>query len=367
MKLRYKILLGILGLLTAGILGLAITLSYSGDCKPVEAYSGGDGMRAVVARCYGGPDILALETIDKPVPGELDVLVRVRTAGVNPLDWHYMRGTPYVLRMQAGLGRPDDIRAGVDFAGVVEAVGPGVTRFAPGDAVFGGANGAFAEYVLIPESYAIAKLPDNVGFDAAAGVPIAAITALQAVRDKGEVSSGDRVLVNGASGGVGTYAVQIAKSLGADVTGVSSTRNHEMVTGLGADRMIDYKTENYVEGNVLYDVIIDNVGNHSISANRDVLAAGGRYVIVGGAKGNWIAPFVGPVRAMLASSDTGQTFHTLFARLKREDLDTLAGMLADGTLTTVIDRRYEIEQIAEAIGYSESGRARGKIIVTVAD
>jgi NADPH:quinone reductase-like Zn-dependent oxidoreductase len=349
------------------VLGLALVLSYDADCGKRPTSGPADGMRAVLAYCYGGPEVLTIETVGKPEPGEHDVLVRVHAASVNPLDWHYMRGSPYVMRLQTGIGRPDEARAGVDFSGVVEAVGPGVTRFAPGDAVFGGAGGAFAEYVLIPESFAIVTKPGNVGFEAAAGVPIAAITALQAVRDKGRVGAGDRVLINGASGGVGTFAVQIAKSLGADVTGVSSARNHELVLGLGADRMIDYRTEDYTDGETRYDVIVDMVGNHSIGANREVLADGGRFVIVGGARGDWIAPFVNPVRAMLASSDTGQTFSPMLASMNRDDLETLAGLLADGTVTTVIDREYELDEIAEALQHSESGRARGKIIVRIRD
>ena len=365
MKLRYKILLGVVALLAVSVLGLGLLLSHNADCEEWPTISANDVMREVLAPCYGGPEVLTIETVAKPAPGEGEVLVRVVAASVNPLDWHYMRGSPYIMRLQSGIGRPDDVRTGVDFAGIVEAVGPGVSRFAPGDAVFGGARGAFADYVVIRESSAIASKPDKVEFEVAAGVPIAAITALQAVRDKGNVEPGDRVLINGASGGVGTFAVQIAKSLGADVTGVSSARNHALVSGLGADRMIDYRSENYTEGDETYDVIIDMVGNHSVKANRSVLADGGRFVIVGGTKGDWIATFINPVRAMLASSDSGQTFDTLLARLNPADLETLAGMLADGTLTTVIDRRYELDEIAEAMQYSESGRARGKIIVRI--
>ena len=367
MKWIVRIVLGLVGVVVLAVGVLAIVVSYSGSCEEVAQYVGDDGMRAVTARCYGSPDVLALETLPKPVLRGQDVLVRVHAAAANPLDWHYMRGSPYIMRLAAGIGRPDDIRVGVDFSGVIEAVGDDVTRFAPGDAVFGGASGAFADYVAVAEDGAVVHKPDSVSFEAAAGVPIAALTALQAVRDKGQVSPGDRVLINGASGGVGTYAVQIAKFSGADVTGVSSARNHELVLGLGADRMIDYKVEDYTTSGNDYDVIVDMVGNHSVSENKEVLADGGRYVIVGGAKGNWVGPLIGPVRAMLASSETGQSFETLLASLNGDDLDTIAEMLASGAMETVIDREFALEDVAEAIRYSESGRARGKIIVRVVD
>lgn len=367
MKIFRRILAGFAILLTVAIAALAVTISYTGGCEDVEPAAIDNGMRAVVGRCYGGPEVLTVETIGRPEPADDEVLVRVRAAALNPLDWHYMRGSPYIMRLEAGIGRPADIRTGVDFSGVVEAVGADVTRFAPGDAVFGGANGAFAEYLVVRGTRALAQMPDGMSFEAAAGLPIAAITALQAVRDKGDVGPGDRVLVNGASGGVGTYTVQIAKAFGATVTGVSSARNHELVSGLGADRMIDYKTASYVDEDTKYDVIIDMIGNHSIADNRKVLADGGRFVVVGGAKGNWIAPFTGPIRAMLASSDNGQTFHTLFARLVGEDLEALADLVDEGKLVTAIDREYALDNVAEAMAYSESGRARGKIVLLVSD
>ena len=367
MKWIYRIAIGLVGTVVLAIGALAVVVSYSASCGDAPQYDGDDGMRAVTARCYGSPDVLAVERLPIPEVGARDVLVRVRAASANPLDWHYMRGSPYIMRLQAGIGRPNDIGVGVDFAGVVEAVGDEVTRFAPGDAVFGGASGAFADYVAIAEDRSIAHKPEGVSFEAAAGVPIAALTALQAIRDKGEVGAGDRVLINGASGGVGTFAVQIAKSLGATVTGVSSARNHELVLGLGADRMIDYKSEDYTTGGDQYDVIVDMVGNHSPAENQAVLADNGRYVGVGGAKGDWIGPFANPIRVLFASSETGQTFHTLLARLNPDDLDTIAEMLGNGTIRTVIDREFTLDDAAEAIRYSESGRARGKIIVRVAD
>ena len=213
-------------------------------------------MKAVVHRCYGSPDVLALEDLQKPTPVGDQLLIRVKAAAVNPLDWHYMRGSPYIMRLSSGIGAPGEPRLGVDFAGVVEAVGDEVNEFQPGDAVFGGMTGAFGEYVLMGEGRSVVHKPENVSFEQAAAVPIAAITALQALRDSGGVEAGDKVLINGASGGVGTYAVQIAKWMGAEVHGVCSTRNVELVRSLGADRVIDYKKDSYVQGDEIYDVCL---------------------------------------------------------------------------------------------------------------
>ena len=221
-------------------------------------------MKAIVSRCYGSPAVLRLENIAVPTPKDDEVLVRVRAASVNPLDWHYMRGTPYLVRTESGYGTPENPRLGVDFAGTVEAVGRNVKRFQPGDEVFGGKTGAFAEYVTIREGRAIAVKPTNVTFEQAASVPIAGLTALQALRDKGKIHAGQKVLINGASGGVGTFAVQIAKSYGAEVTGVCSTRNVELVRSLGADHVIDYTREDFTKDDQRYDLILDNVGNHTL-------------------------------------------------------------------------------------------------------
>jgi NADPH:quinone reductase-like Zn-dependent oxidoreductase len=307
--------------------------------------------------------VLEISIIEKPVPGEGDILVRVVAAGVNPLDWHYMRGSPYVMRLGSGLGAPADPRLGVDFAGVVESVGPGVLRFKPGDPVFGGRNGAFADYVLITESSAVARKPDNISFEQAAAVGIAGVTALQALRDKGQLAEGQKVLINGASGGVGTFAVQIAHAMGAEVTGVSSTRNHELVRDLGADHVIDYKTQNYTEGEEHYDLIVDMVGNHSPRANSRVLKEGGRLVMVGGSKGDWVGPIGSPLKAFLAAPLIDHEMLLLMAQLSRDSMEELAGMMATGELTPVVDRTYPLETISEAIAYSESGRARGKIVI----
>lgn len=366
MKLRFKILYGVLGLLVLAVISLAIVLSYETECGPAaEVSEDVDTMTAVVGRCYGPPDILEIAAIAKPVPGDNEVLVRVRAAGVNPLDWHYMRGSPYFMRLGSGIGAPKDVRTGVDFAGVVEAVGEDVTEFQPGDEVFGGAGGAFAEYVVVAEDRAIVRKPGNISFEEAAAVPIAAVTALQALRDHGGVSAGDRVLINGASGGVGTYAVQIGKALGAEVSGVCSTRNVELVRSLGADRVFDYTKENYTEGDAEFDVIIDNVGNHSLVANTRVMSPDGRFVIVGAEQGDWIKPLLRPLAAMLVTPFVDQQIGMFIASLRQEDLQLLADMLASGEMRSVIDRQYSLADTAEAIRYSESGRARGKIVITV--
>ncbi len=364
MKLRYKILNGLLGLLVLAIAALAVTIGYTAPCKPApEGASAGAEMRAIVYRCYGSPDVLALEDVDKPAPVGNEVLVKVEAASVNPLDWHYMRGSPYIMRLASGIGSPSDHRLGVDFAGTVEAVGDKVTLFKPGDEVFGGRTGAFAEYVLVAEDRSIVHIPPGVSFEQAASLPIAALTALQALRDKGVLQSGQKVLINGASGGVGTFAVQIAKSMGAEVHGVCSTRNVELVRSLGADRVFDYKKEDYTQSGEAYDLIVDMVGNHSISKNRRVLKADGRYVMVGGPSGNWIAPLKRPIAAMLTGPFVDQELILLLARLDKGDLVDVAKRVQDGDVRPVIDRRFTLDEVPAAIVYSESGRARGKILI----
>lgn len=247
MKLRYRILSAIGVLLPVAVSALAIAISYDAGCDPAPPpTAGSETMQAVVYRCYGSPEVLSLETVAMPEPGDTEVLVRVRAAAVNPVDWHYMRGSPYIMRLMSGIGRPDDNRLGVDFAGTVTAIGSAVSRFAVGDEVFGGGRGSFAEYIVLDETHSFVKKPANISFEEAAAVPVAGITALQALRDKGGLAAGDRVLVNGASGGVGPFAVQIAKHFGADVTGVCSAANADMVQGLGADRLLDYREVSYL-------------------------------------------------------------------------------------------------------------------------
>jgi NADPH:quinone reductase-like Zn-dependent oxidoreductase len=364
MKLRYKITGGILIFLLAAISSLALVLSHNAACPPAPAISDGAKlMKAVVYRCYGSADVLELEDIEKPTPADYEVLVRVHAAAINPLDWHYMRGSPYFMRLGSGLGRPTDTRLGVDFAGTVEATGSNVTRFKPGDEVFGGRMGAFGEYVIVREDRGMVLKPSDVSFEQAAAVPIAAVTALQALRDKGRIQPGQKVLINGASGGVGTFAVQIAKALGADVTGVCSTRNVEMVRSIGADHVFDYTKEDYTDSGQHYDLIVDMVGNHSLLANRQVLKPEGKFVIIGGAKGNWFAPLMNPIKAAIMSPFVDQEFGMMIARMDNEDLSILGELMQSGKVTSVIDRRYRLSEVADAIRYSEEGHARGKIII----
>jgi len=351
------------GLLLLGIVALGITLRYESGCSPVAEASSGETMFAVHYSCYGGSEVLQLGQHSKPAPTGNELLIKVEKAAVNPLDWHFMRGSPYFMRLASGIGKPTDTRLGRDFSGVVEAVGPDVENYQVGDAVFGGAGGTFAEYVLRAEDYAVTAKPDNVSHAEAAAIPVAAATALQALRDKGELQPGQRVLINGASGGVGTYAVQMAKAMGAHVTGVCSTRNIERVRALGADEVIDYKSDDYTQLGLSFDLIVDNVGNNSVLANRRVLAPGGRMVMVAGGYGDWIGPLANPLMALLISPFVDEKFELLLAELKSEDLATVAGMMAAGELQTVIDRHYPLDEIADAIDYSESGRARGKIII----
>ncbi len=268
MKLRYKILLGIGGVLTIGIATLMTVTAYDSPCPTATpADAGSDSIRALVPRCYGVQNI-RVERIAKPVPAEGQVLVRIRASSINPAEWYGINGQPYLVRLAGGIGKPNDTRAGYDAAGVVEAVGPKVTRFKPGDEVFGGVPGALGEYGIAREQGGIVLKPANLSFEEAAGMPIAAITALQGLRDNGHIAAGQKVLINGASGGVGTYAVQIAKAFGAEVTGVCSTRNVEMVKSLGADYVIDYTNTDFTQGNVKYDLILDNVGNHGYHGAR---------------------------------------------------------------------------------------------------
>jgi NADPH:quinone reductase-like Zn-dependent oxidoreductase len=366
MKLRFKIINGVLAIVGLAVVALAISISYTSDCTPPPGVAAGaDTMKAVVSRCYGGPEALEYLDVEKPQPGPKDVIVKVNAAAANPLDYHYMRGAPYLMRLSSGIGRPGDQRMGVDFAGVVTAVGDDVTKFSVGDAVFGGHSGAFAEYLLIPESRAIAAKPESVSFEDAAAIGVAAVTALQALRDDGRLTSGEKVLINGASGGVGTYAVQIAKALGAEVHGVCSTRNVEMVRALGADHVFDYKNENYTESGNEYDLIIDMVGSQSLAENRRVLKPQGRMVLVGGPKGNWVAPLWPPLKAAVLSLFIDQEIGMMLAALTGADLEYLADLMADGRITARIDTHYSLADTAEALRYLETQRARGKVIIAM--
>lgn len=337
------------------------------DPEPVANRSSGESMKAIVYHEYGTAEVLQLEDIDKLLPNDDQILVRVRAAAANPLDWHYMRGTPYLVRLDNGLRRPHNIRLGVDMAGEVEAVGSKITQFKPGDAVFGVGNGSFGEYVLAYERR-IAPKPAGLSFEQAAAIPVAAITALQGLRDKGQLKPGQKVLINGASGGVGTFAVQIAKSFGAHVTGVCSTTNVEMVRGLGADRVIDYKKEDFTEGKERYDLILDNVGNRSLSAYRGVLKPEGTYVLIGGGgpdAGNWIGPMAGFLKTLVVSPFVDQKLVSMLAEVNQDDLRKLGALIEAGKVRPVVDRTYSLGEVPEAIRYLEAGHARGKVIVSV--
>ena len=367
MKRRYKIAGWILGIFGVAFLVLGFVISRNADCRPAPPLAAGAAtMSAVVSRCYGPPEVLKLERVARPIPADDQMLVRVRAAAVNPLDWHVMRGEPYPLRLSAGLGAPTDAAMGVDFSGTVEAVGKSVTRFKPGDEVFGGRTGALAEYVVVRESRAVALKPANVSHEEAAAVPVAALTALQALREEGKLQAGQKVLINGASGGVGTYAIQLAKVMGAEVTGVCSGRNVEMVRSLGADQVIDYTKEDFTRAETRYDLVVDNIGNHGVSDVVDVLAPKGIYVIVGAPSNDpWIGAISAPIRASLYSPFTDHEIKFFIAQMPQSDMEYLASLMRDGKFRSVIDRRYPLAETAEAIRYLETGRARGKVIVTV--
>jgi NADPH:quinone reductase-like Zn-dependent oxidoreductase len=338
------------------------------DCKLYSA-TPTNPMKAIVYCDYGVPN-LKFQEIEKPAPEDDQLLVKVRAASVNPLDWHFVEGTPYFMRLiGVGLRKPKDTRLGVDFAGTVEAVGKNVTKFKPGDEVFGGRTGAFAEYVCVREPRAVALKPANITFEQAASVPIAAITALQGVRDEGKVQPGQKVLINGASGGVGTFAVQIAKSLGADVTGICSTRNLDMVRSLGADHVIDYTKEDFTKGDQRYDVILDNVANRSLSECRRVLNPDGRYVLIGGGganEGRWLGPgLTQAFKAMVLSKFVSQKMGMMMGELNQKDLTALADLMQSGKVTPVIDRTYKLSELPQAIQYLEQGHARGKVVINM--
>jgi len=320
-------------------------------------------MRAIRYSEYGPPDVLHLEDVDRPVPGDTEVLVRVRACSVNPVDRAF-RGPSILLRLLlTGLFKPKDPRVGTDLAGVVEAAGAQVTRFRVGDQVFGVAKGALAEFTCAQQDK-LARIPENVGFEEAAAVPVAGLTALQAVRDHGRVVGDARVLVNGAAGGVGTFAVQIAKAMGAHVTGVCSTRNLDLVRSLGAERAIDYTREDFTAESVRYDVIVDCVGSHGLLACRRMLTPEGRFVIVGGPKGVASA-LAAAIKAPLLSRLGRQRYVFFIAKVTIESLEALRGLLASGKVKPVIDSRHALGDAAEAMRVLETGHAKGKIVVRV--
>ena len=323
-------------------------------------------MKAVVYSEYGGPDVLRHIDVETPEPKDDEILVRVRAAALNPLDWHFVRGMPYPLRLATGgLRKPRPrSRVALDYSGTVAAVGRNVTGFTVGDAVFGGQRGTLAEYVTVPVKDAVRK-PENITFEQAGGAFLAGLTALQAIRDVARVQPGQKVLINGAAGGIGTFAVQIAKTLGAEVTGVQSTRNMELVRSLGADHVIDYTQDDFTKTGERYDAIFDNVCNHSILNIRRVLKPRARYV---GNSGGTVESGL-QVGRMLESLIVGpfisQKSPLLLTKPNKADLQTLADLIEAGKVTPVIDRCYPLADAAAAMRHLETGHARGKVVITV--
>lgn len=321
-------------------------------------------MQAIVRSRYGSPDTLSLQEIEKPAVDDDAVLVRVLAASVNPYDWHMMRGEPYLIRMSEGVRRPKTSVLGVDMAGRVEAVGKNVTGVRPGDEVFGWGDGTFAEYVRTKENSCL-PIPRPLTPDQAAAIPIAGCTALQCLRDTGHLEAGQSVLINGASGGVGHFAVQIAAAFGAEVTGVCSTRNVDLVRSLGAQQVIDYTRDDFTRMGTLYDLVLDLIGNHSLSGLRRVMKPEGAVVIAGGGRGRWLGALALPLQAMIVSKFVRDRLVTCFARLKREDAMTLSELVETGKLTPMIDRTYPLAETPDAVRHVEARHARGKVIISV--
>jgi NADPH:quinone reductase-like Zn-dependent oxidoreductase len=323
-------------------------------------------MKAIVRHEYGPADVLELADVPKPAPAEDEVLIRVRAAALNPLDWHLMRGAPGFLRLFVGIRKPKKIRLGMDIAGTVVTIGHGVKEFRPGDEIFGAIEGALAEYICAPTSGVVLRPPDATGEEAAA-VPIAGLTALQALRDKGHVKAGNTVLINGAAGGVGTFAVQIAKWLGARVTGVCSTRNVDLVRRVGADCVIDYTRQDFTAGSDRYDVIFDLVGNRSLAEMRRVLATTGTFIGCGGGGPDTPASrlLIGMFKQIIAGWFTKQKLVGILAKRNKKDLELLGQLLAGGHIKPVIDRRYLLSEVPDAVRYLEAGHARGKVVIAI--
>ena len=324
-------------------------------------------MKAILHCEYGGPEVLTLADVEKPTPADNQILVRIRAASLNPLDLT-IRG-PWLLRPIFGMRKPKETRLGVDYAGTVEAVGKNVTQFKPGDEVFGGRNGAIAEYVCALADRAVVPKPANMTFEQAAAVPVAAITALQGLRDKGKIQSGQKVLVNGASGGVGTFAVQIAKSFGTEVTGVCSTRNVDLVRSIGADHVIDYTKEDFTNGAQRYDLIFDLIGNHSFSERRRILNPNGICVMAGVGGAGWHdgmgMRLAGELNAYVRSRFVREKFVAYIAAFNKADMTILADLMQSGKMTPVIDKTYKLSDVPAALQYLEQGHARGKVVITV--
>jgi len=318
-------------------------------------------MKTATYTRYGPPDVVQITDVAKPVPNDIEVLIKVRAASVNPLDWHFMRGQPYILRLGAGPRKPKNTRLGVDLAGQVAAVGRNVTQFKPGDAVFGVSRGAFAEYVCAIEEK-LALKPANLSFEDAAAVPVAAISALQGLRDKGRIQPGHKVLIDGASGGVGTFAIQIAKSFGAEVTAVCSTRNVDRARSLDADHVMDYTREDFTKSGHRYDLILAANAYHSIFDYRRALAPRGIYVMAGGGGVQILQSIsLGPLLSLIGT----KKMCFFMANINQKDLLLLKGLLEARKVVPIIDRRYPLSAVAEAVRYLEEGHAQGKVVITV--
>ena len=320
-------------------------------------------MKAVVHHSYGSPDVLKLEEVEKPNVTDDGVLVRVHASSVNPAEFYSMYGL-YIMRPQSGWTQPKDPRIGTDFAGVVEAVGSKVTHLKVGDEVYGGRTGAFAEYVSVVN--AVVRKPANITFEEAAAIPTAAVTALQGLRDYGKIKPGDRVLINGAAGGVGTFAVQIAKALGAEVTGVTSTKNVERIRCIGADHVIDYTKDDFTKNGKQYDILLDIAGSRTWKEYKRVLKPKANFVIVGGQKGNkWIGPLANTLRLKIAAMGSSQQVAFFIANFTREDLNLLREMVEAGKIKPVVEKVYPLAQAVDAMKHLATGHARGKIVLKI--
>jgi NADPH:quinone reductase-like Zn-dependent oxidoreductase len=336
------------------------------DCNQ-NAAAPSNLMKAIVS-CEYGVDNLQLRDLEKPTPNDNEVLVRVRAASINPVDGHLIRGA-WPMRPMTGMRKPKNTRFGTDFSGAVEAIGKGVTDFKPGDEVFGAKNGAVADYICVKADRAIVMKPSNITFEQAGSVGVAGVTALQGLRDKGHIRAGQKVLINGASGGVGTFAVQIAKAFGAEVTAVCSTRNVHLVKSIGADQVIDYTKEDFTKTDQRYDMIYDLVGNHSFSERQKILNSNGICVLAGiGGAGlhpeSW-GRIGGNFWTAFLSNFTSQKFVTYIAKLTKDDMGVLRDLMQCGKVSPVIDRTYKLEQTQDAVRYMEEGHARGKVVIAV--
>ena len=361
--LKWTTRLLLLAVPIAFIWGFIAYWTSTNDCDR-KANASENSMKAIRKCEYG---VLTLRDVEKPTPTDNQVLLKVRAASLNAADGHLLRGV-MLMRPLSGMRKPKDSRFGIDCAGTVEAVGKNVTQFKPGDEVFGAANGSIAEYVCVFERTLVAK-PGNITFEQAGSVAVAGLTALQGLRDQGNIQPGQKVLVNGASGGVGTFAVQIAKAFGAEVTAVCSSRNVEQARSIGADHVIDYTKEDFTKGNQRYNLIFDNVGNHTIADRRRVLSPNGICVLAGMGsagkhEGQW-SRLGGNLKSLFVSPFISQKFKLFIAKTLKADLAVLRDLMEQGKLTPVIDRQYPMSETAEALRYLEEGHARGKIVITI--